>query len=198
LSRIFSLSSILFFLALTLTPTTVARAQHSYSATPDSRFWVEGTSNKTKNWRAHPETIAVHLFGDLGAMRVDSASVNVGAGALQGEVDHGAFVMNRLIKQALKAGEHPEIVFRLNGFSASGEDTSAFEVSGRLTLAGVAHDISFPCIVEMTGANVFRFTGSYTLAMPDYEIRPPSIRTLGYHVGKSVDIFFDLFLAPSE
>ncbi len=175
-------------------PLLYAHAQHRYTSLPASSVWVEGTSNKTKNWKARVSTFDVVVTGDLSAAppRIDSAFVTIDANSLKGEVDRGAFVMNRLIKQSLNTEAFQEVRFVLTSFeSAQGTEMSA---AGTLTLSGVTNDIKIPCMLEKSDDGQIVLTGHYSLSMPEYRIDPPSIRTLGYHVGKDVDVFFELYL----
>ena len=183
-------------------PGTPARAQETTVLTliPESRLWVEGTSNKKKNWRAVAPEMAgtVTLVDKADAPpEILSGSLTISAEKITGDVATGKFIMNRLIHEALKVKEHPQITYTLDS-AAVVADGEPFELrtNGTLTLTGVSRPIAMTLTGERTDDGGLRITGSYALTMTDYGIKPPSIRTLGYHVGKEVDVHFDLLFAP--
>lgn len=168
--------------------------------TPESRLWVEGTSNKKKNWRAvAPEMTGSVSLVDKADAPPDllSGSLTISAEKITGDVATGKFIMNRLIHEALKVKEHPQITYTLDSAAvvADGEPF-ALHTTGTLTLAGVSRSIEMTLTGERSEDGGLHVTGSYALTMTDYGIKPPSIRTLGYHVGKDVDVHFDLLFAP--
>ncbi|WP_456428526.1 YceI family protein [Rhodocaloribacter sp.] len=184
-----------------LLATTPARAQVADTLTlqPESRLWIEGTSNKKKAWRAN----AGEMTGSAAVVDASAAlpelvggSLTISSEKITGDVATGKFIMNRLIREALKVKEHPEITFTVeNAETVEDGDPLGLLVAGTLTLAGVSRPIEMTLTGERTEGGGLHLTGQYGLSMPDFEIKPPSIRTLGYHVGRDVVVHFDLLFA---
>jgi len=181
--------------------TTPVHAQDARTLTlqPESRLWVEGTSNKKKAWRANAAEMSGSVTvreGSGTAPQLEGGSLTIAAEGITGDVATGKFIMNRLIREALRVKEHPEITYTLESAEVVEEGTPfRLRTSGTLTLAGVSRPIEMTLTGERTGNGGLHLTGQYGLSMPDYDIKPPSIRTLGYHVGRDVVVHFDLLFA---
>ncbi len=194
------LSLLGLLLLFALPATTPARAQVADTLTlrPESELWIEGTSNKKKAWRANAGEMTGTAVVDASAAvpKLTGGSLTIAAEKITGDVATGKFIMNRLIREALKVKEHPEITYTLESAEIV-RDTEPFEyhTTGTLTLAGVARPVEMTLTGERAGDGGLHVTGSYALSMPDYDIKPPSIRTLGYHVGRDVVVHFDLVFA---
>ncbi|QXD15428.1 YceI family protein [Rhodocaloribacter litoris] len=182
-------------------PATTAQAQTAALVVqPESRLWVEGTSNQKKNWQATASELSgqVRLGEAAGpAPALAAVEVTIPSEKLEGEASAGKFIMNRLIREALKVDAHPQITYRLTA-AEPGTAANTLHTTGTLTLAGIAKEITMEVTWERLDDGRLRFTGSHTLSMPDYQIDPPSVRTLGYHVGPEVTVHFDLVVGPGS
>lgn len=191
-----------FFLLLFFRAGVPVQAQDPTVLTlsPESALWVEGTSNKKKSWRANAEEMhgSVSVVDGPGAVPdLVAGRLTIRADKLTGDVATGKFIMNRLIREALKVKAHPEITYTLESAEVVPDRAPPqIQTVGTLTLAGVARPIEMTLTADRTGDGGLHLTGSYTLSMPDFDVKPPSIRTLGYHVGRDVVVHFDLTFAP--
>ncbi|GIV61163.1 MAG: hypothetical protein KatS3mg044_0029 [Rhodothermaceae bacterium] len=165
---------------------------------PESRLWVEGTSNKKKDWKAEAGSLSgqIEIQGSALTPVLTGARFTIPAADLEGDASMGKFVMQRLMREALKVNEHPEITYELVSATPVEDTPNTLRTTGRLTLAGVTREIVMDVAWEALEGGRFRFTGSHPISMPDYDIDPPSVRTLGYHVGPDVTVHFDLVLGP--
>ena len=89
-------------------------------------------------------------------------------------------MMDNKAYDALKADKAPNISFTAASL-AVGKST----VAGKLTIAGVTKDVSFPVNVVKNG-NSYTITGSESLKMSDYGMETPGF--LGVHTGDVVTV----------
>ncbi len=195
-----SLLGLPFLFALLTTPPARAQVADTLALQPESKLWIEGASNKKKAWRANAGEMtgsAVVVDASAALPALVGGSLTISSEQITGDVATGKFIMNRLIREALKVKEHPEITYTLESAEVV-EDGAPFRLrtTGTLTLAGVSRPIEMTFTGTRTDDGGLHLTGQYGLSMPDYDIKPPSIRTLGYHVGRDVVVHFDLLFAP--
>ena len=169
----------------------------SYQPLPESRLWVEGTSNKS-DWtvKAQELDVELDLVPDASSPEVRSARVTVPAAEI---VSEKSTIMDRLMHDALKVNEHPEIVFELTGAepTAVPEDsdaTFALNATGRLTIAGETREITLPVEGDLLEDDRVRLTGEHTMLMSDYGIQPPSAMFGALRTGDEVTVHFDLLI----
>jgi polyisoprenoid-binding protein YceI len=170
------------------------------SATPlrllsESRVWIDGTSSRD-DWTVNAESVAgqVVVLG-AGEMRIQGGRFIVESTSLVG--GRGP-IMDRLMHNALKADEHPEIRYELVSVqpAPAGPGKHRLATRGRVTIAGVTQEIEAPAEVERTANGTLRFTGSYALLMSDFGITPPSAMFGALRTGDRVVVNFELLAGP--
>lgn len=187
--------SALFLLAAFATADqAVAQDEVTLTLTPESKLWVEGTSNKN-DWTVHAGQLegTVALRGD----NVSRVEVNVASGKI---VSNRSTIMDRLMHGALKSSEHPTISFVLEEAAAGspGADGSfTMDTRGKLTLAGETRDIEMKVTGQRMDDGKVRFTGTYPLTMSDYGIDPPTAMFGALRTGDDVVVHFDVVGSPS-
>lgn len=115
--------------------------------------------------------------GTVSGNAITNAKFTVAAKTLKSE--KGKMMDNKAYK-ALKADAQPNITF-----VAASLPVGKTNVSGKLTIAGVTRNVSFPVNVVKNG-NSFTITGSESLKMTDYGMETPGF--LGVHTGDAVTV----------
>lgn len=187
-------SSLLLIVLLGVT--TASYGQTTYALQPESNLWIDGTSNKS-DWTVEAQEMTLDLAVDAAdPFSVSSLTLDVASARIKS--DKGA-IMDRNMAKALKVTQHPSIVFSLTGASYEEGGTSRLfllNVTGDLTLLGSTQPIEFAATGEALSDGAFRFMGSYTLNMTDYDMTPPTAMFGALRVGKEVTIRFDVIVAP--
>ena len=171
----------------------------SLTLQPESRLWIEGTST-VRSFRCDATGfgVTVETLGDgavaavmLGVKAVSSVGVNVPATQL----DCRNGTMNGHMRKALKAEQFPAIAFRMTSYDlATATAGVAGTITGTLALGGVERTITLPAQgVEQNG--VLRITGSQTIRMTEFGLRPPTLMMGAMKVNDPIKVSFDLLLA---
>ncbi len=108
--------------------------------------------------------------------------------------DMGSVMDNNTYK-ALKAEEHPEIVFTLLGQAKSilaNSNNKIITVNGNLTIAGVTRFVEMKAKVNMQGKGKLIFEGSQPIVMSDYGISPPTAIFGTLKTGNNITINFKI------
>lgn len=85
-------------------------------------------------------------------------------------------LMDTKTYDAFNATKNPTITFKMlevNSLQVTGNDINV-TVSGNLTIAGVTKKVSLKSTGKITKAGVYEFSGSYSLKMTDYGMKPPT------------------------
>ncbi len=166
----------------------IAAAQ-SYTLKGDSKLWVDGTSNKN-DWTVEASEIDATATIDNATHVPSTVQLTVPAAKLKGG---RSTIMDRLMRDALKVEEHPNITYEL--VEVTSNDGSKLSTNGNLTLAGVTRQIQMDVNVEETSEGI-RYTGSVPLKMSDFEIRPPTAMFGALRTGDEVTVGFDVVFVP--
>lgn len=182
--------------ALLLAAPAAGQAAGRHPLLPESRVWVEGTSNKN-DWTVEAKELSgfVVLRADGGAVEVSEGGFRVASRSMASE--HGV-IMDRLMRNALRSEEHPEIVYELVGAEAAGADggRTTLTTTGRLTLAGVTKEIAQTVTAERLGDGRIRFTGSHPVDMVEYGITPPTAMFGSLRTARRTTVHFELLVKP--
>jgi len=163
---------------------------------PESRVWVDGTSNKN-DWTVEATELSgfvnLRLGGD--ALEFGGGSFAVVARRLVSE--HGV-IMDRLMQGALKSGTHPNIVYELVGATATAAGGGKYAVAtqGRVTIAGVTKDVAQTVAAERLPNGTVRFTGSQPVLMNEFGMSPPTAMFGSLRTGNRVVVHFELVVKP--
>ena len=165
---------------------------------PQSKLWVEGTSTvrsfscQAGEVRATVEANGTNAIARLmtGEKAVESVSVVVASEKL----DCGNGTMNEHMRKALKTPEAPTIAFHVTSYELAKEANGVSgTLTGTLALGGVTKAITVPATGVMT-EGALHVTGSYPLAMSDYQLKAPSLMFGRIKVRDQVTVKFDLLL----
>lgn len=186
---------VLSSLALLL-PLVVQAQGRRLELLPASRVWVDGTSNKN-DWTVKATQLSgfVLLNAKGDALDVQGGSFTVDARHMVSE--HGV-IMDRLMANALKSGEHPSITYELSSATVMESAARSYAVAtrGRVTIAGTARDVEQTVQAERQANGTVRFTGSQPLLMSDFGITPPTAMFGALRTGNKVVVHFELVVKP--
>lgn len=168
-----------------------------YMVAPESEMHVDGTSNQTPEWRV----FATQIDGTLSMNeegRVDSVRLVIPSKMMKSRKSP---LMDRGMHGALMANEHPEIVYELvsvSDFTVTGDNTFTLNSTGNLTIAEATKEIMIPIEGTTQENGRVHFTGSHSLLMSEYNLKPPSMMFGAYRTGDELTVTFELIAAPAE
>jgi polyisoprenoid-binding protein YceI len=185
----------LALLAYTLNPIPAVAQEgaQTLNFNPESTtITIDGTSNRD-DWTVTAEQFEGHVTlnnNEGGTPEILEARLLVKAQEMSGG---RSSIMDRLMRDALKAQQHPDIEFNLTGVETDGNpDNFTVTTTGDLTLAGVTRTIEVPLEGTSLGNGSYQFTGSYTLNMTDYDMSPPTAMFGALVTGEEVVVNFDI------
>jgi polyisoprenoid-binding protein YceI len=165
---------------------------------PESRLWVEGTSN-VKNFKCTSKTLQASVDADADAIRAvlngDKAVKSVQLTVAEKSLDCGSGTMNGHMLEALNEKAHADIGFHLESYDLAPADSGrAGTLNGVLTINGTDRTIALPVKLAAGPAGELRVTGKYELNMKEYGVKPPTLMLGTMRVGEKVTVNFDLLL----
>jgi hypothetical protein len=99
--------------------------------------------------------------------------------------------MDKLMAQALKAEKNPAIRYELtNAVVAEPGAEFVLDTRGKLTIAGVTHDVDMKIAGTRTAAGAYVLTGQLPIRMSDYGIKPPTAMMGTIKTGNDVKVTF--------
>ena len=185
--------------ALCASVTLFAADSVRFESRPGSKVTVDGTST------VHDWTVESRIVKGTMEVPADFAS-NPAAAAKNTKVEitipvrslkSGKTSMNNIMWEAMKMKEHPNIVYKLVELtpkSGGAQGSSAqFDAKGTLTVAGVTRTNTMPVTIEKAGETKAKATGTTTVKMTDFGIKPPAPTVgLGFiKTGDDVKISFE-------
>jgi polyisoprenoid-binding protein YceI len=164
---------------------------------PQSRLWIDGKSTVRKfSCKAGAFDVAVDAAPDAvasvlaGQKAVRTVTVTVPAA----KMECGNGTMNEHMLKALKVKDAPTIEFKLAAYDvAKGGAGVQGTLSGSLTLGGVTKEITIPAQAAAE-AGALHVTGTYTVDMREYGLKPPSLMMGTMKVDPAIAVSFDLYL----
>jgi polyisoprenoid-binding protein YceI len=180
---------------------TVARGQETarVAVAPDSKIWIEGTSN-LHSWSCKATSLDANVEFDAAAAAqlavappraLKRVTVKVPVKSLK--CDHGG--MDGNVYKALKANESPEISYILANFEvAAGEAKDNFNLKtvGTLTIAGKQQPLNMDVAATRLADGTVKATGVVTVKMTDFGIQPPTAIFGRLKTGNEVKVNFEL------
>lgn len=170
---------------------------------PDSRLWIEGTSN-LHAWTCKATTLEAAIDIDAAAADGGIATpktlrrVHVKVPVKSLKCGHGG--MDENLYKALKADATPEISYILGTFEAvpaDRKDSFALHTVGTLEVAGVEHPLEMDVAATRMPDGTLKATGVAGIRMTDYGIRPPTAIFGRLKTGNDVKVKFDLSIGAS-
>jgi polyisoprenoid-binding protein YceI len=165
---------------------------------PDSKLWIEGTSN-LHGWSCTAEKFdaAIELDGAAIAelatatpKALKRVEVKVPVKALK--CGHGG--MDDNLYKALKADETPEISYILATFDAAAGEADGFtlKTNGTLAIAGKENKLTMDVVATRLPDGSVKATGMVPIKMTDYGIKPPTAMFGTLRTGDEVKVNFTL------
>lgn len=168
---------------------------------PESRLWIEGTSN-LHAWTCKAEKLEAAIDLEAGA----AAHLNVASPKALKRVQvtvpvrslkcgHGA--MDDILYKSLNADSSPNITYVLATFEAAPlepKETFTLRAVGALAIAGKENTIAMEVVATRFPDGSIKATGTVPLKMTDYGIKPPTAIFGTLRTGDEVKIKFELTL----
>jgi polyisoprenoid-binding protein YceI len=192
-----------YFAAVTLVATlvTAAAAQETtrVPVAPESKLWIEGTSN-LHGWSCKAEKMdaAVELDAAVASQlsvappkALKKVDVKIPVRSLK--CGHGG--MDDNLYKALNADASPNISYILATFEAApGEtkDTFTLKTVGTLNIAGKENKVSMEIVATRLADGTVKATGMVPIKMTDYGIKPPTAIFGRLKTGDEVKVNFEL------
>jgi polyisoprenoid-binding protein YceI len=100
--------------------------------------------------------------------------------------------MDKLMADALKAKENPEIRFEMTSATPKKADADAFvlETKGKLTIAGVTREVTFDVQGSRNADGKYTLVGQAPIRMTQYGIKPPTAMMGTIKTGDDVKVTF--------
>jgi polyisoprenoid-binding protein YceI len=186
---------------LLLAPAVAAfsRAAETLTVKPESRLWVDGTSNvRSFQCKATAFTASIETNSATATTQIlagEKALSAVDLKVIADSLDCSNGKMNEHMRKAIKAKENPVIEFKLNSYElAKGTDSVHATIAGDLTLGGTQKPITVVATVKPEGEGVLRVIGSTDFRLTDFGLKPPSLMLGTFKVHDPVKVSFDLLL----
>ena len=98
--------------------------------------------------------------------------------------------MDEVFYQAMKATDYANIEYRLNDLKA--KEGGKFEATGSLTVAGVTKTNTMSVIFERVDSSKIKVSGSTSMKMSDFNIKPPVLGVAGVSIKTGDEIKLSL------
>ena len=157
---------------------------------PTSAVWVEGTSN-VHDWKATTSTLnaKIEIATPVSAgATVEAVTLSIPVTTLKS----GKGGLDKNMYKAMKAEQHPDILYRLTAFRSAPENGAyAAVVTGMLTINGVEKEVVMNA--TMSGeATALQAVGSVKLRMTDFGIKPVTALLGTIRTADEVTVKFEL------
>lgn len=153
----------------------VVPVKNSYTLA-ESKVTIHGTSN-LHDWDQKVGTVSGDGIVSWNKDEsFDLEAINIKLEVHSIKSDNGS-VMDNKTYEALKADDHPQIIFILTTPVKSIQAKSKEKIisaSGRLTIAGVTKPVVMQVKVFMKDQKTLAFEGSQVIKMTDYNVAPPT------------------------
>lgn len=184
----------LFFLALATVLSFTMFAQSNYRVVSGKNM-VKGTSS-LHDWQCVVEKQSGSaVINTSGTLSIPSLTVTMDASSMKSVKADGKYYdasMDKNMYKALNTAKYPNIVYTLTSISnvKTTGNTSTFNATGNLTVAGKTNRVTFPVKAVVAGNNV-TFTGTTKFKMTSFDIKPPTALLGTIKTGDDVTIVFN-------
>lgn len=197
-------------LALASIGAPAARAQDATPAEPtirlavrpESKLWIEGSSN-LHDWscKAGELTasidVAREFTGDASSLTTMLRSVHVKVPSAKISCGHGK--MDDNLRKALRANEAPEISYILGKFDVvpgAAKDAYTLKTVGTLRVAGKEQNVSMDVTAQRMPDGGIRAAAEVPLKMTDFGIKPPTALLGTLRTADQIKVKFELLVGP--
>ena len=166
---------------------------------PESKLWIEGTSN-LHGWKCSAEKLDAAIeLDDLAATQINTAApkalkkVQVKVPVRSLKCGHGA--MDNNLYKALNADASPDVSYILATFDAApgeAKDTFTLHTVGTLNVAGKENKIEMDVAATRMADGSVTAKGVVPIKMTDYGIQPPTAIFGRLKTGNEVKVNFEL------
>ena len=182
-----------FSLALLLiTCICAAPLKTSYTLSKEYTVTIHGTSN-LHSWDEKVGTVTgegtVNPNSD-GSYDLEAMDIKMEVHSIKSDMGS---IMNNNTYKALKADEHPQIIFALSTPVKSIQINTVEKtvaIKGNLTIAGVTKPVNMQVKIVMQAKGKLLFEGSQTILMTDYGVKPPRALLGTLKTGDEITINF--------
>jgi len=166
---------------------------------PESRLWIAGTSTVRSfqcqatsfDAKLEPTATAVVAATLAGDKAITSVVVTVPVEKL--DCKNGT--MNEHMRKALKAAQHPAVVFRVDAYElAKSADGVAVTLTGALTLGGVEKPVTVTARAKQGENGTLLVSGTHEVRMTEFGLKPPTLMLGTMKVDERVKVGFDIVL----
>lgn len=182
-------------------PAAGAQETARVAVSPESKLWIEGTSNlhgwacRTQDFNANVEVDAAlaSQFSVSPPKALKRVQVKVPVKSLK--CGHGAMESN--LYKALNADAMPDISYSLATFDAVAGDTKesfSLKTVGTLTVAGKEQHISMEVTATRLPDGTVKATGTVPVKMTEFGITPPTAIFGRLKTGDEIKVNFELTL----
>jgi polyisoprenoid-binding protein YceI len=165
---------------------------------PQSRLWIDGKSTMRKfSCKATSFAVEVDAAPNAAAavLAAQKAVRTVAVHVPAAKMECGNGTMNQHMLKALKSKDAPMIDFTLAAYDVATDATGVQgTLTGTLTLGGMQRPVSITAQAQASGDDGVHVTGSYTLRMTEFGLKPPSLMMGTMKVDDQVVVSFDLYL----
>ena len=178
---------------------TAAAQTARVAVSPDSKLWIDGTSN-LHGWSCKAEKLEAAIdFDAAAAANVAAAApkalkkVDVKVPVKSLKCGHGA--MDNNLYKALNADATPDVSYIMATFEAvpgDAKDTFTLKTVGTLTVAGKENKIQMEVTATRMADGTLKAKGVVPIKMTDYGIKPPTAIFGRLKTGDEVKVNFEL------
>jgi len=179
----------------TIQPTSSAIMPLRLNVRPDSRLWLEGSSN-LRDWRCEATSLDASVdvddpqHGAASAIdRLRRVQVRVPTHALT----CGRSQMDHIMYKALHVDDEPDCRQIVGRFDVvAREADGSLVMQGALRIAGRERVVRVPIVVQQQSDGVLRAQGALPILMTDYGITPPTALFGVLRTDNRIVVKFDL------
>lgn len=183
-----SIKLLLLCLVLFCLPKATLEAQDRYQLTSNQELVVLGSST-LHNWEMVTDVAeGGGLFWFEEGKLTNAENLEIAFEAASLESGRGA-IMDRNARRALKAEEHPQIIFKLTELITDEEGSQ--KAKGELTAGGVTRLVTFSLNCRLNNGKV-QARGMAHIKLTDFEIKPPVALAGTLKTGDAVSLEFIL------
>jgi len=182
----------IFLLVACVVCISAAPVKNTCVLTKEYTVTIHGTSN-LHDWDEKVGTVSgdgIVNLNDDGTYDVNKVTMKMEVLSIK---SNKGSIMNKNTYKALKADDHPQIIFTLNtpvkAVKINGTE-KIFPVKGQLTIAGVTRPVEVQVKVMMPGQGKLLVAGAQTIKMTDYDIKPPKALLGTLKTGNEITINF--------